>query len=143
MKNILSIAKTIWFAVCFIGNVFQIVKISDQFFKYEIVTTISVSFPDIFVAPAISVCFFEIELVDWDKLILIKPNVKQQLNMSSLSNEEITQKINTMSFFGKRKFQGIMFDGLNIEERSKIIKPFDSLFNECSLTDTHDVLMTT
>ena len=60
--------KLSWFVICFSGNLYQIGQISDDFMQYQIVTTINVNFPDTFTAPAVSVCFFETDVVDWDKL---------------------------------------------------------------------------
>lgn len=135
MKYVVFAFKLSWFAICLIGNMYQIGQISDQFFKYEIVTTINVNFPSKFTAPAINFCFYEVELVDWNKLVAIKPTIKEELNLSSLSNEEIIRKVKLMPFSPKKKFQGTMFDGWNIKTRSQIIATFNELFSFCSLTD--------
>lgn len=138
MKYVSSTFKLFWFVICFSGNIYQIGQISGQFFKYEIITTISVNFPEKFTAPAINICFFEVELVDWDKLISVNPNIKEELNMSLLSNEEVIRKVKLIPFHPKRKFQGIMFDGWNIKQRSQIVTTFGELFSYCLLTDSED-----
>ena len=138
MKYIVFAFKLSWFAICFTGNMYQIGQISDQFFKYEITTTISVNFPSKFIAPAINFCFNEVELVDWDKVVAIKPTIKEELNLSSLSNEEINRKVKLLPYALKRKFQGTMFDGWKIKTRSQIVATFNELFSLCLLTDPED-----
>lgn len=128
--------KLIWFIACFTGSIYQIGQTSDQFLKYETVTTISIKFPDIFIAPAISDCFFEVELIEWEKLIELKPKIKKDLNISA--NEGIVEKIQSMTFVGKRKFQGILFEKLDIKTRSEITASFEELFRECSITNPED-----
>lgn len=142
MKYLGLLLKFFWFTICAIGNLFQIGEITDQFFKYEIVTTINVNFPDTFTAPAISSCFYQVELVDWSKLLGLKPRIKEQINMSSSSIEEIIEEIHTMSLFKKRVIEGIVFQGMDIEARLEVMIAFDELFQECSLTDPKDVLKT-
>ena len=86
--------KVIWFLVCFAGNVYQVAQISENFFEYQIVTTINVNYPAMFLVPAISVCLFEIHVTNIEKLMELKPNLKEDLNISSLSKEEFSEKIN-------------------------------------------------
>lgn len=138
MKYLSFVLKLIWFCVCFSGNLYQIGQISDDFFRYQIVTTVNINFPDSFVAPAPSLCLYEVDIVDWKKLLILKPDVKERLNDSSLSNEEMDRKIRDMSFVGKRRYQGIMFEGLTSKTRSEIVAQTEDLFHGCLLTDPTD-----
>lgn len=130
-----TIVKISWFLVCFAANLYQIQQISSDFFNYQIVTTIDVKFPETFHVPAITFCFFEAEIVNWDKLEQVKPDVKEKLNVSSLSDEEIIKKIKLMSFFVKKDYQGIMFQGLDIKTRTSLLYQFHDLFGQCALVE--------
>lgn len=127
--------KLFWLTLCTIGNVFQIAEISNQFFQYDIVSTVSVHFPDIFTAPAVSFCFNEIELVNFDKLQLLKPKIKKQLNLESASNEEVHDKLIKIIFREKIKYQAIMFSGLSIKQRMDIVSTDQEIISSCGLTD--------
>lgn len=133
MNLLATTFKIAWLLVCIAGNLYQVEQISHDFFQYQIVTTISVRFPDKFQVPAISFCASEAEVVNWNKLEAIKPDVKEKLNATSLSDEEIIRKIRLMSFFVKKDFQGIMFEGLDMKTRASVVYQFDELFGICSL----------
>lgn len=117
---------------------YQIGQISNQFFQYEIVTTVNLNFPDIFTAPAMSVCFYEIEIVDWDKMEKFKPTIKEDLNISQLSDNEINEKLQSMLTGDKRKFQGNLFSGMDIKTRSNVSSAYNGLFSFCFMVDTED-----
>lgn len=138
MNFLSSTFKLIWFFICFVGNMYQIGQISNQFFRYEIVTTVNLNFPDIFTAPAISVCFYEIEIVNWDRMESIKPNIKEDLNISQLSENEINEMRKKMLTSAKRKFQGDLFSGMDIKTRSQVSSTHDELFSDCLLVDVKD-----
>lgn len=136
-------AKLVWLAICSVGNFYQIGEISDQFFKYDIVSAVTVSFPDVFIAPAISVCLNEIELVDMNKFEEINPSIKEQFNFTTLTDEEIREKLKTIEFGDKIMYQAKMFSGLSIKQRSQVVSASDEVFSRCGLTNPLNSVLST
>ena len=133
MKTIVTVLKVIWFIFCLSGNLYQIAEIASDFFSYQIVTTINVNFPETFLAPAMGVCLYEIQIADLDKLEAVRPTFKEDLNMSSWTNDQIHHKLKSVGVADKRKYQGIMFKGLDIKTRSQVVYKFHDLFSDCLL----------
>lgn len=133
MKIITTSLKVIWFLACLAGNIYQITEISSDYLAYQIVTTINVNFPYSLQAPSMGVCFFENQIADLDVLESVNPSFREELNISSLTNEEIIDEIKRQGLAEKRKFQGIMFKGLDLKTRSQVTYNFTDLFSRCLL----------
>lgn len=126
--------KLFWFSICFIGNLYQIIQISSDYFQYEIVTTIIVNFPLKFSAPAQTICFHETRTINWDKLLLIKPNIRDDLNISHLNSvDAIVNYTKRQSLSGTRKIQGIVFKDMGLKTRASVTYNSTEMFNDCSL----------
>lgn len=133
MKIITTSLKVIWFLVCIAGNIYQITKISSGYLEYQIFSTINVNFPYSLEAPSMGICFYETQIADLDMLESVNPSFKEDLNISSLTNEEIIHELKHQGLVEKRKFQGIMFKGLDLKTRSQVTYNFTDLFSHCLL----------
>lgn len=133
--------KVCWLALCTIGNIYQITQISDLFFKYETVSTVTVNFPDVFTAPAIGLCFGEIELVDFPKLEQFKPGIKKKLKLDHLSDEQIHEKFKSFAFWDRLTHQSGMYGNLSIKERSQVVASEKELFTYCGLTNPETTIL--
>lgn len=135
MNFITRILKIIWLSICIAGNIYQVEQICNHYLQYLIVTATSVKFPTEFNVPIMSYCAYETEIVDWDKLEVMKPDIKEKLNMSTLSKEEIIRKMSSMKFFLKLQFQGIIFQELDLKTRASLVHQFHDLFDSCSIIE--------
>lgn len=142
MKNLSLATKLFWLIICSIGNIYQVSRICSEFFKYEIVSTVNADFPDIFIAPALSICLDEIELVNFDKLERIKPNIKKLLNYQSYSDEKAHEELTKIDFGKKIDFQVKMFLNLSIKQRNEVTSTADEIFTFCGLTNPETSVLT-
>lgn len=130
-----KIFKYLWLLICIAGNLYQVEQITSNYLQYQIVTTTSVQFPAEFKVPSLSLCVSETEIVNWEKLETTKPGIKDKLNLTNLSDQEIITKLHSMRFFLKIYFQGIMFEGLDVKTRASLVYQFHDLFELCSIIE--------
>lgn len=109
-------------------------KISTDFFAYDIKTKLTVNFPVQFPFPSIGICFYEMQLVNWDKLLQVKPNIVHELGLDlSLSRDEVIQVMKNAIVPMRRVHQGKIFADMDIKTRASVVHSSDDLFNHCHL----------
>lgn len=126
-----SVFKVIWFILFFLGNVYQIGEISSNYFAYQITTTIQANFPNEFLIPSLGICFYETQLIKWNELQIIIPNIKSELNLTSLTNEELNIDAKNQILAKRWKFQGNIFKGMNLEDGNKITYNSSDILTDC------------
>lgn len=130
-----KVIKAVWFLICLSGNIYQVGKIANDFFQYQIVTTINVNYPETFILPALSVCLFQHQVSNLEKLIQMNPNWTTASNYTSLSDEEIIHELKNMGAAKRRKYIGMMFNNLTAKQYDDVTYKFDELFSTCILVE--------
>ena len=59
--------RLILILLCIILNTGHVFILFATYFKYDISTKVSIAYPEIIKPPTITLCFYLLELIDWDK----------------------------------------------------------------------------
>src|SRR5687768_9158323 len=90
-KNENSI-KNLWLSLCLIGNLWQAVQVCINYFSYDIVTTVSITFPSTFIAPAMTTCFYVVNMVVWHRAELRWPDIRDRMDMKNYSSDAFVKQ---------------------------------------------------
>lgn len=130
--------KFVWLMVCLSCNMYQVGEISTEFFKYEVSTLITVKYPDNLLLPKLGICYNEIQLINWEELPKIKPNIIADLSVNSSINatsriEDVIKVMKDSKTDEGRRYQGIIFKDMDIATRRSVLYNSSDLFNFCFL----------
>ena len=124
----LTSLKAFWFVVCFAGNIYQIAQITELYMSYRISTSVTVDFPKEFIAPSISFCFYAVDIVNWDKLFAIKPQLRSNMDKNISSLEDRVRK---MGHVEKMYFDRDVFANMTGAEIYSVLLDESDLFLNC------------
>lgn len=60
--------RNAWIVLCLVGNMYQAIEVCANYFSYGIVTTVAITFPEKFMAPALTLCFYAVNMVIADQV---------------------------------------------------------------------------
>lgn len=127
------IFRVVWLSLCFFGNGYQITEIADTFFKYGLVTTVHVNFPKTIIPPAMEICFQKMDITRWDMMMKLKPDIKKQLNMSTLSDDELEAEIRKKSYTEKIPLENIAYKGFDAKTSFALTRDIDEIITNCMI----------
>ena len=127
----IGILSAFWFSLCILGNVYQIAEITDLYMRYEMATTVSVDFPEEFIPPSSSFCFYSVDVVKWDKLFSIKPQLRSTLNGLETNFSSLEAKVRKMGHVEKMYFDRIVFANMTGAEIYSVLLDDSDIFSEC------------
>lgn len=59
---------------CVLCNAAQVFQLCSTYFQYDISTKVSIEYPEFLRPPALSLCFYLLQVVDWAKASSIHPS---------------------------------------------------------------------
>lgn len=139
-QSILSRAiNVLWFSVCMIGNVYQIVQVSNLYLLYHMSTAVTVDFPRLFSPPSVHVCFYTLELIKWEDIFDKNPFLRSVLNISQdESIEMIEEMVNNFTHSQKMDFESVALLNLTGKEMFDLTLDHNELFSLCGAVGHHD-----
>ena len=125
--------KRIWAIACILGNVLQIIEVSNIFFSYSVVTVVDVDFPSKFRPPTISICFYTIDLVRWEMALTKLPKLKDTLLQNGKLADNITNFVKKLSHEQKLEKSSAFSEQMSAPDVFSLTLNKDDLFENCSL----------
>lgn len=88
-----------WFIICIIGSILQVIEVSNIYFSYKITTLVTMSYPPLITRPSLTVCFYTVEIYDWDKVNLSDLVELEKIGLINATqimvSKEILKKVQT------------------------------------------------
>lgn len=124
------------FLSCLCGNVYQISQISSIYFAYPMNTQVAVRYPSLIDPPSQTVCFYLIELFDWQWII---DSHNETLTILGLHDEKNVSNIIThvmsLDYYAKLSATSMIIRNMNVSTILNLTISFDQIFEQVNIFD--------
>lgn len=139
--NYLLLLKDAWLVICILGNVYQVIQISELFFRYDAVTIVNIDFPVHFKSSAFTICLYTIDIIRWPEVLEQRPELKRQLAADNVSLENIESTVKTWSHDLKVIYDSLLVNEQNATDIFKLTLDENDIFFNCTYLSNETYLI--
>lgn len=125
----------IWLIVCLSGLGYQIKRLCDAYFAYDITTNVEIQLPKEFVAPTVTVCLQYLFLVKWQQLFDRWPSMRTELAFDNLTIDQINEKMLNSNIIEKYTTETKLSHVFMVEDYFNYSLNETEVFTGCSVPD--------
>lgn len=142
-SSYLLLLKDLWLLICILGNAYQVIQISDLYFRYDVVTIVNIDFPKKMQSPAFTVCLYTVDIIKWPEAVKLRPQLITQLEADKVNLSSIETSVKVWGHDQKVRYDSLLVNGRNTKEVFSITLSHDDLFFNCTYLSNETYLINT